>query len=716
MPNFCMHSGKKYSFVAIVSSIALLIVSCGQPPKYPGPLTAEESMKTFQFAEDFHAEIFATEPLVIDPVTMQFDEEGNAYVVAMLDAYKPDSVKGRDKILMLKDLNQDGRADTAIVFADSLKEATSILPWKGGLLISAAPHIMYYKDTDGDGRADQKEILFTGFFTGNEEAQITNLSFGIDNWIYANNTGQAGEVSYTRKPDAPKVKMQGSDFRFRLDRDLFEATTGPGQFGLAIDDYGHRFFTNNTLHIRQVVTAKRYLDRNPYLPNNLKTAVTNISDHELDMFQKSETPYWRQVRTDRRNKEYQEKKLDRVEYARDKFTGASGGTFYGGDAYPAEYYGNIFTTDVAGNLVHRDILTESPDAPFFVAKRGEQEKDKEFMASTDSWFRPANFSVGPDGNLYVIDMYRQHIETPLSIPLDLQEDMDFNAGNAMGRIYRIVYKDSDRSKWVKPDLGNASSEQLVQTLTHKNQWWRITAQRLLLERHDKSVIPQVKKLFAEHEDPRVRVRALFVLEGLDALDANIVGAALKDPEWGIRENAAILAEGFPACFDALVSLTEDPSLRVAYQATLSLGNFNNKNIIPSLTKVLLQHGASRWFRVAVLSTETGSSPELLDALEKSGFSGKGEDWKTDFLNELSEIIGARNNKTQVRKMIDLASKASQDGWQSAIVKGLSKGLQNIKDAGNETKGKLNAIIEEAGKESAKALEELKTFYSSIAEK
>lgn len=719
MINSFRGSLKKCLYATTATALIVLISSCGQKSKYPGPLSPEESMKTFQFAENFKAEIFATEPLVVDPVTMQFDEEGNAYVVGMLDAYKPDSVKGKGKIVMLKDLNSDGRADTAIVFADSLREASSILPWKGGLLIAAAPNIMYYKDTDGDGRADQKEIVFSGFFTGNEEAQITNLSFGVDNWIYANNTGQAGEVTFNRMPGAPKLKMQGSDFRFRLDRNQFELTTGPGQFGLAIDDWGHRFFTANSLHIRQVVAARRYLDRNPYLPSDLRAAVFNISDHDPLMYQISETPYWRQVRTDRRNKDYQDNHLDRVEYARDHFTAASGGTFYGGDAFPEEYYGNIFTGDVSGNLVHRDILAETDSTPYYIAKRAEQEKSKEFLVTTDTWFRPANFSVGPDGNLYVIDMYRQHIETPVSIPDDLETDMDFNAGNTMGRIYRIVPQSSNGTKWVKPDLKNATGEQLVAALSHKNDWWRITAQRLLLERQDKTVIPQVKKLFAESSDPRTRLRALYVLEGMDALDADIVKAALKDPAAGVRENAAILAERFPTCLASLEQLTEDSAIRVAYQATLSLGEYKDKGIIPWLAKTIFRHGQSKWFRAAVLSSEAGSSVELLDALTKSGFADKAEDWKTDLYKELAETIGARNQKAQVASLLQRAAQPAVTklpGAQAAIVKGLGAGLQHIEGVNDEIKGKLKAIAGAAGNDAAKALEDIKTLYSGLTGK
>ncbi|MEJ7829220.1 MAG: PVC-type heme-binding CxxCH protein, partial [Segetibacter sp.] len=320
-------SGSAYLLIFL----GILGVSCSTKPRYPGPLSPEESLKTFHFAADFKAEVFASEPDVIDPVSMEFDEQGNAYVVGMLDAYKPDSVKGKGRIVLLKDIDGDGRTDTSIVFADSIREASSILPWDGGLIVAAAPNIMYYKDTDGDGRADLKEILFTGFFTKNEEAQISNLRFSVDNWIYANNNGQAGEVSFNRVPGKPKLLMQGSDFRFRLDRNQFEVTTGRGQFGLALDDWGHRFFTQNSLHIQQMVIPKRYLQRNPYLPASSHSAIVNVSDHDPLMYQLTDAPYWRVQRTKQRNKKFQESNLDRVEYEKDHFTGSSGGTFYGGD-------------------------------------------------------------------------------------------------------------------------------------------------------------------------------------------------------------------------------------------------------------------------------------------------------------------------------------------------------------------------------------------------
>lgn len=714
------HPLKRILSVPLLILLVMIAASCNNNKShYPGPLSPEESMKTFQFAENFKAEIFATEPLVIDPVSMQFDEEGNAYVVGMLDAYKPDAVKGKGKIVMLKDLDGDGRADTAVVFADSIREASSVLPWDGGLLIAAAPHILYYKDTDGDGRADSKEILFTGFFTKNEEAQITNLRFSVDNWIYANNAGQAGEITFNRKPDAPKLVIQGADFRFRLDRNQFELTTGPGQFGLAIDDWGHRFFTQNTLHLQQVVIPRRYLQRNPFLPSNTRASIVNVSDHDLEMYQLTETPHWRQVRTDQRNKEFKEHKLDRVEYARDHFTGASGGTFYGGDAFPKEYYGNVFTGDVAGGLVHRDILSPGDSVPHYIAKRGAPEKDKEFLASTDTWFRPASCTVGPDGYLYVIDMYRQHIETPISIPDELETDMDFDAGNKHGRIYRIVPKDAKAYKKESPKLRGAKSIDLVALLAHQNQWWRLQAQRLLLERQDKTVIPAVKACFAQNEDPRARLHALYILEGMNALDAEIVKAALKDPSPGVRENAAILSERFPACLTTLQEMVSDTSIRVAFQATLSLGEFKDKTVIPALAKVVDRYGYSSWFRTAILSSTAGSSIDLLKALESGTFFGEVAPWKLTFFEAFSTAIAERNQKEEIVRLLENISApsiAKATDWQTAGVNGLIKGLEKPEGLDASLKAKLKSIGTESKSDMDKAIKDLKQLYANSSKK
>ena len=237
---------------------ALITLSCSGP-EYPEALTPEEALQSFQLKDGFRIEIFAAEPHVVDPVDLAFDAYGNAYAVEMLDyPYKPEKGKARSRIRYLQDTDNDGRVDHSVIFQDSLSEATSILPWEDGLLVCAAPDILYLKDTDGDQVADTRETLFTGFFENNSEAQITNLKFNIDNWIYASNHGNPGMVQFLRDPEKPEVSIRGTDFRFRLDQGLFEPAAGSTQFGQAIDTWGQRFSTQNTIHISQVVIPWRY--------------------------------------------------------------------------------------------------------------------------------------------------------------------------------------------------------------------------------------------------------------------------------------------------------------------------------------------------------------------------------------------------------------------------------------------------------------------------
>src|SRR5213083_1833745 len=385
----------------VLAAFCLLLFGCSRR-QGPGPLSPEQALKTFHLSGDFRIELFAAEPYVVDPVEVVFDEEGRAFAAEMRD-YPEDPPPGkppRSRIRLLEDTDGDGRVDRSTIFADNLLEATSMLPWKGGLLVTAAPDILYLKDTDGDGKADLRQVLFTGFAMVNPESRITNLRFGVDNWIYASNNGQRGSITFAERPEAPAVSVLGADFRFRLDRGLFEAESGPTQFGQAIDDWGHRFITENTVHVRQVILPRRYLSRNPFLA--VGSPSQDISDHgqpSAPMFALTKPQYWKVVRTKMRQERYRENGLERVrplnpstEMASGYFTAAAGGTIYSGDSFPEKYRGNLFTGDVSGNLVHRDLLR--PEGVTFVASRPAEEREREFLASTDPWFRPCNFANG----------------------------------------------------------------------------------------------------------------------------------------------------------------------------------------------------------------------------------------------------------------------------------------------------------------------------------
>lgn len=734
---------KSAGHLIITGFISLLIgISCSERSGYTDPLSPEEALESFHLHEDFEIEIFATEPLVVDPVEMVFDEYGNIFVMEMSDyPFKPrdlsdDEVVGEvsqypfhsevleagGRIRMLFDSNNDGRIDSSAVFADGISEGTSILPWDGGLLVSSAPDILYLKDTTGDMRADTKEVLFSGFSTANVQAQITSLRYGIDNWIYASNDGRPGQITFARNPDTPAVSVAGADFRFRLDRGEFEAATGVGRVGRTINDWGHRFMTAAVPHIRHVVIPHRYLQRNPHLPS--VSAIDNINDHGRRMFQLTPAPYWRAERSARRQQEYDEAGLDRFEDVKGYFTGATGGTIYAGDAFPEEYYGNVFTGEHAGNLIHRDVLHQREDHPTYLASRHESELDREFLASTDPWFRPTTFTAGPDGYLYVVDMYRQHTEHPIAIPEDLKEDpyLDFTQGLDLGRIYRILPKGSGSPGRLSteladmPSLGNMESGELVGYLSHPNRWWRLQAQRLLVERQDRSIVSQLHVLLDEHEDPKTRLHSLYVLEGLEALNPELVERAMRDEHPGVREHGMILSESYPALLPRLLEGTSDPANRVAFQASLSVGEFSGPQVLSALAGVMERHGEDSWFQTAVLSSEAGSSGGMLEELLDRGFfSGEVASWKTRFVGQLSSMIGSRNMPEEVVSSLELVSgldSGSKQAWQHTVVEGLTEGLKKHEESDAGLAEVLQQVEDLSGdRDNSRAFELLKEYYA-----
>jgi putative membrane-bound dehydrogenase-like protein len=640
------------------SALALWVLSISCSEKhYTDALTPEESLVRFSLDRDFRIEIFAAEPYVTDPVEMIFDETGTAYVVEMPDyPFRPKDGKGRGRIRRLTDTDGDGRIDSSTIYADSILEASSILPWKGGMIVTAAPNIFYLKDTNHDNRADTKELLFTGFFKNSAEYQVNNLRFAIDNWIYAANFGQEGNITTGAgaNPSITPLSLLNGDFRFRMDDGRFEAETGRAQFGQTLDAWGRRFISENSIHIEQSIIPWRYTHRHPWLPSI--EAVADISDHDQLMFQQTEAPYWRQERTKQRNEIAKEQKVNRIEYADDHFTGACGTTVYAGDLFPEEYYGNIFNCDVAGNLVHRDIISGYADSVQLVAKRGSKENEMEFLSSTDPWFRPVNLAVGPDGALYIVDMYRQHIEGPDFIPEELKKGMDFLNGNTLGRIYRITPKNPRQQRKQFPPLKDATIAELVELLSHPNQWWRLQAQKKLLERQDTSAVSLLKKLLEANTDPVAQIHALFALDGMHSLDAKMVSHAATDANPDIRETAMRLSEKFKENLSVLINGINDTSARVAFQATLSLGEFNSAEVVSALARVIVMHGEDHWFRTAVLSSDAGCSLNIFKILLEQGyFADSSKKHAADFLNGLYFVVNKRNKKEEKDSMAKMLS-------------------------------------------------------------
>ncbi len=655
----------------------LLLFGCSTDDR-PLPLSAEETLETFQISEDFRVEIFAAEPHVTDPVELVFDGKGRAWVAEMRD-YPYDPPEGepyKSRVRVLEDRDGDGRIDHSTIFAEDLPHVKSVLPWQGGLLVSSAPDILYLKDTDGDLKADEKTVLFTGFTTlVDPEGRVNNLRFGLDNWIYVSNDSQAGEIKFSRRPEGAPVSVLGADFRFRLDRDLFEAASGATRFGQTFDVWGHRFFSQAGRHVNHVVMARRYLQRNPFL--TAPKVSIHISQHDQHIFQLTPPEPWRETRTRMRRRRFKEIGMEREMQSSGFFTGATGATIYTGDTFPEAYRSNLFTGEVAGNLIHRDIL--SPAGATFAANRPQEEQGKEFLASTHRWFRPANFTVGPDGNLYVVDICREFVETPASIPEPIQKGKDFFSGTNLGRIYRIVPKDHPSGSMTWPALHQAETAELVENLGHPNQWWRLTSQRLLLERQDPSAVPLLEEMVVRRASPLARLHALYALEGAGALNSSLISTALEDTEPGVREHAVMLAEDFPELLDRLTAMASDPSPRVLFQLALSLGQFEGKKVEQSFRRLVERNGEDKWQRTAILSSESGSSLDLLASMIKEPAYFESESsGKASFLEELAAVIGARNRGNEAQRFIGLLAHnkvLKKESWQAPALRGFGHGLE-----------------------------------------
>ncbi len=555
----------------------------------------QDALKTFELHPDFQIELVAAEPVVFDPVDLEFDEYGNAYVMEMPGYPFPDQNKGR--VVRLSDTDNDGVYDQRTVFAENFPVATSVLPYDGGLLVASPPDLVFIKDTDRDGRADVRETVLTGFSVDNTQHNYNGLTHGLDNWIHAGNGGNSGSVTWGNIGDEA-VSIRGADFRFDLRDKKFEITgQSSGGFGITFDQWGRNFQTHNVYHISQLVFPGKYIAA---LPPSGGGTLTLASDHEEGGLGRI-FPIG-----------VQESRVNHPEQA-GYFSGSCGITYYGGGAFPEAFNGNIFVCDVVLNLVHRDVL--SPDGAALKASRGRERT--EFLASTDRSFRPVNMSVGPDGALYLLDMHRDTIEHPEWIPDELEAAMDINAGKDKGRIFRITPKAGlDR---VGVNFDRSKLADVVDQLGNPNKWWRDTAQRLLVEWKDRATAPLLKKTIAESDSPLARMHAMWTLDGLDALDESSLVRLLGDQDAGVRENALQVAATRTADSATLrrsvIALADDPDPRVRLFTAVALQSArHDAPVYDALTTIVDRDMQDPWTRMAVAAAAAANPNELMNRL------------------------------------------------------------------------------------------------------
>jgi putative membrane-bound dehydrogenase-like protein len=620
-----------------------------------------EAQKLFRLPAGLRIELVASEPQIESPVAMAFDEDGKLWVVEMRDypnGPKPGE-KPQGRIKVLEDKDGDGFYETATVFADNLLFANGIMPWKGGVIVTMAPQIVYFNK---DGK---KEVLYEGFTAGNPQLRVSNPVLGLDGWVYVANGLRGGKVKMAGEADTWAIDLSGRDFRFNLLTHKYEALSGMGQYGNCFDDQNHRFVCDNRHHLRHVVIEDRYLKRNPYLA--APAVVQDIS--ELD---KEEGPLSSGGRVYPISKNWTTSSLHAGH-----FTAACGVHIYEDILLPREYRGCAFTCEPTGNLVHQEVLTR--DGATFRSKPAKE--GVEFLASTDDWFRPVFLAEGPDGALYVVDMCRAVIEHPEFMPPELKNRPDLTAGKDKGRIWRIV-PEGHKTKGVRNYMTDAGIDSLLGVLPAENAWVRTTAHRLLLEGLRGPARPERLEDMALTGNYRDDIPAAWLLAALHGIDDSVILGMLDRPQ--NVETALTLAErkiakslGLQKRFTTRVDDFLKPGEPWAFRLALTLGEWDSDEIIPPLTKIALANAGDKWTRLAVESSVANRSDKLVASLLKNGLTKEASEGRLALLRELTAIVGARAAEHEIVPLLRALVAIDGPGaarWHMAGLDGLTEGL------------------------------------------
>jgi len=610
-------------------------------------LSPDDEMKTFFMPPGYHVELVASEPMIEEPILIDWDPDGRMWVIEergyMQDLPATNEREPIGRISVLEDTNNDGKMDKKTVFLDGLVLPRALKVLDHGVLIGEPPHLWLARDTNGDLKADTKELVLDtyGQGMGNIEHNANSLTWALDNWMYTSEHN-----GYLRLKDGK-----------------FEAqpTLSRGQWGATQDDAGRIFRNTNEAALFVDLLPARYFMRNPNLVRTRGSYESLVND--------AVNTVWPVRPTRGVNRGYQDGIL-RPDGRLTRFTSVCSPTVYRGDRLPAELYGNVFVAEPAANLVSRIIVSD--DGTTLRAKKAYD--DAEFLASTDERFRPVYLSSAPDGTLYIVDTYHGIIQHKGFITEYLRDQIlsrKLDQPSGHGRIYRVVHDTTRRDR--QPALSKATPQQLVETLSHPNGWWRDTAQRLLVERGDRSVAKALTDKAQKAPDWRTRVHALWTLDGLDGIEPPTVMHALEDSSRDVRVSALQIADRWVGQADhpiqaAVLKRAQDPDWAVRRQLAATLGAFAQGSPGETALVTMLERFGDDPLTVdAALSGLAGREGQILQRVLQSQAQTP---QLTAVITTLSATIVKGGQDKPVQDLLQTVAEDKRPAWQrQALIAG-----------------------------------------------
>lgn len=623
------------------------------------------SLRALRARPGFTIELVVSEPLVVDPVAFDWGPDGRLWVAEMRDYPTGLDAEGKPGgvIKFLEDTDGDGRYDKATEFLRDVPFPNGVKVWRKGVIITSAPDILYAEDTNGDGRADKREVLFHGFGQGNQQHRVNGLTFGLDNWLYCANGDSGGQIESTKTGE--KVPLSFRDFRFQPDQGMLDLLLGQSQFTRVRDDWDNWFGSANSEPMYQFVLEDRYLRRNRQVAAPNARVDVSVAPGAAPVFPLSRTmPRFNDFNVVNR------------------FTSACSAIVYRDELFGPGFVGNSYVSEPVHNLVHREVM--APEGVRYLSRRAADEQQSEFLASSDNWFRPTMLRTGPDGALWVADMYRAVIEHPEYIPVEWQKRLNLRAGDDMGRIYRVYPVGAPPRKPVRLDQLDTAG--LVAALVSPNGWQRDMAQQMLVWNADKTAIPLLKKLLTNTAPSATagllssaqalsRLHALYTLDGLLALDEETLLTALHDPQAGVRRHAIRLSETWFAksakVADAALQLARDQDHFVRLQLSYSLGEWSDRRAGETLGQMAVADIDDPYLLAAIISSV--GRPQLEGAVNAVLAATKDKQRPAELLQKLLTLATSFENDQALVPLLAALGAAHDGGfaeWQVTALAGL----------------------------------------------